>query len=54
MAAIALIIMTFIMGLLAPMFTLGCVLIYYGHPILGGILVVLSLFVGILKTTTNN
>lgn len=43
------ILLTFFGALLFPMFTLGCVLVHYGHTILGIILIVISIIVGLSK-----
>lgn len=43
MKTLTLIILAFLGALWAPRFTLGCVLVNYGHPILGAIIIVVSL-----------
>lgn len=44
METFALIIITLIGVYCFPIFTLGCVLIHYGHPVLGIIIIIYSLF----------
>ena len=48
-----LITLTLIGIFLGPVLTLGCVLIYFGHPILGGIAVAYFIIAVIVKLITD-
>lgn len=41
--------LTFLGGFMFPMFTLGCVLVHYGHGILGGFFIICSIISGIAQ-----
>lgn len=54
METILAVLLTFLGGFLFPMFTLGCVLIHYNHPILGTIFIVVSIIIGLIKLASND